>query len=302
MSAMEDHLLVKAWVTGNDHLQYDQLAEGVVAILMTHSNLSANHLDIRLDLHMTIADVKEKFRKHIGTHVDHQRLILKNDGNNICEMSDNRKMLGFYSVKSGMEINIIDTDPFSLSRGGGLTDTSLVQKYRMDDATYDKKSGTMRDYIRKKRADDPNFKLKPMSTPASAAAAAGAPHSMVAGFDKQPAPGAESVVHITVGGRCEVEPGARRGVIKFVGEINQIAAGGHWVGIQFDEPVGSNDGCAKGVKIFECPTGFGSFVRGKNVKCGEQYPERDLFADEDEEDDADAQPATTAAADEEDEI
>ena len=35
-------------------LQYSQLPDGIVAILMTHSNLPAKHLDIRLDLHSTV--------------------------------------------------------------------------------------------------------------------------------------------------------------------------------------------------------------------------------------------------------
>ena len=151
-----DRLLVRDYITAQDHLQYSQLPDGVVAILLTHSNLTAEHLDIRLDLHLTIMEVKEKFRTHIGTHIDHQRLILKDQGRLICEMPDNNKMLGFYSVTSGMEIHVIDTDPFSLSRGGGLTDTSLVEKYRMSDEDYDKKSGTMRDFIRKKREANPN--------------------------------------------------------------------------------------------------------------------------------------------------
>ena len=64
-----DHLLVRDYVTALDHLQYTQLPDGVVAILLTHSNLSANHVDIRLDLHSTIADTKEKFRKHIGKYI-----------------------------------------------------------------------------------------------------------------------------------------------------------------------------------------------------------------------------------------
>lgn len=161
MAQRSDRLLVRDYITAQDHLQYSQLPEGTVAILLTHSNLSAEHLDIRLDLHLTISDVKEKFRKHIGTHVDHQRLLLKDQGRLICEMLDNNKMLGFYSVTSGMEIHVIDTDPFSLSRGGGLTDTTLVEKYRMSDEVYDKKSGTMRDFIRKKREANPNFKLAP---------------------------------------------------------------------------------------------------------------------------------------------
>ena len=110
-------MMVKNYVTAMDHMQYAQLPDGVVAITMTHSNLAAKHLDIRLDLHTTIAVVKEKFRTHIGTHVDHQRLVLKDQGRTICEMSDNSRMLGFYSVASGMEIHVVDTDPFSLSRG-----------------------------------------------------------------------------------------------------------------------------------------------------------------------------------------
>lgn len=37
-----------------------------------------------------------------------------------------------------------DDDPFSLSRGGGLEDTSLVDKYRMTDEAYDNRKGTLR--------------------------------------------------------------------------------------------------------------------------------------------------------------
>ncbi len=34
------------------------------------------------------------------------------------------------------------------------------------------------------------------------------------------------------------------GVVKFVGNVNETS--GSWVGVQFDEPVGSNDGSVKG--------------------------------------------------------
>jgi hypothetical protein len=74
-------------------------------------------LQIRFDLHTTIEDVKEKLRTHIGTPVQYQRLILKHNGTVITELYDNTKMLGYYSVESGMEIHIIDTDPYSLSKG-----------------------------------------------------------------------------------------------------------------------------------------------------------------------------------------
>jgi tubulin-folding cofactor B len=165
-----------------------------------------------------ILGVKERLHKHVGTPAEHQRLILKRSGSPIAELSDNTRMLGFYSPLSGDEIHIIDTDPFSLSRGGGLTDVSLVQKYRMTDEEYEKRSGTMRDYIKKQREQNPNFKLKAKG----AAAASRAPSEPEADC------GPGTVEGIAVGQRCEVMPGARRGVVCYVGEIAGLKAG-YWV-------------------------------------------------------------------------
>ena len=138
----------------------------------------------------------------------------------ICEMNDNSRMLGFYSVASGMEIHVLDTDPFSLSRGGGLTDTSLVEKYRMSDDAYDQRKGTMREFIKQQREKDPNYKLKPKAGPGVPVAGHGEPAA--------PPPGIESVATIAVGQRCEVMPGARRGVVMFVGELEGLKPG-YWV-------------------------------------------------------------------------
>lgn len=191
-------------------------------------------------------------------------------------------MLGFYSVTSGMEIHIIDTDPYSLSRGGGLTDTTLIEKYRMTDEEYDKKTGTMRDFIRKKREQDPNYKLKPKKTTIIT--------TQQGGDNNQEGtlpPGIESVEGILIGDRCQINPGKRRGVVKFIGEVAGLKSG-YWVGVHFDEPVGINDGSVKGEKIFESLPSHGSFVRGMNVATG-NYPERDLLASDDEDDEGEAE-------------
>jgi len=42
-------------------------------------------------------------------------------------MNDDSKQMGDYSVESGMEIHVIDNDPHSLSRNGGLEDVSQVR-------------------------------------------------------------------------------------------------------------------------------------------------------------------------------
>jgi tubulin-folding cofactor B len=160
----------------------------------------------------------------VGTPAEHQRLVLKRNGTPIAELSDNSRMLGFYSPLSGDEIHIIDTDPFSLSRGGGLTDVSLVQKYRMTDEEYERRSGTMREYIKKQRELDPNFKLKPKGAAAPRAASS----------EPEADCGPDSVAGIAVGQRCEVMPGARRGVVCYVGEIDGLKAG-YWVSYEVKE-------------------------------------------------------------------
>jgi hypothetical protein len=53
--------------------------------------------------------------------------------------------------------------------------------------------------------------------------------------------------------------------------------------LQYDEPVGKNDGTMRGKRYFECPPGYGAFVRPNLVKTGDYPPfDEDLFSDEDE--------------------
>jgi hypothetical protein len=53
-----DRELVRDYITAADHMQYSQLPSDVVAILLTHSNLSASHPDIRINLHTTVSAVQ----------------------------------------------------------------------------------------------------------------------------------------------------------------------------------------------------------------------------------------------------
>lgn len=87
---------------------------------------------------------------------------------------------------------------------------------------------------------------------------------------------------IEAGKRCRVggAEGDRRGVVKFVGEIDGMGGGGVWIGVEYDEPVGKNDGHFNGQKIFDCRgKNFGGFVRASRVEIGD-YPEKGLEDDE----------------------
>ena len=86
---------------------------------------------------------------------------------------------------------------------------------------------------------------------------------------------------IKPGSRCSVDPGDRRGEVKFVGRVEGLPLG-FWVGVAYDEPLGKNDGSHKGKKYFEAEPGYGGFVRPDKVKVGD-YPVIDEFASDNEE-------------------
>ena len=266
------------FITERDAERYDTMAQGTVMVTCSHSNLKQKHVDLRWDMHTSILDVKIRLTKHCGTPASDMRLILRDDGRDICSMDDDDRPIGFYGVQNGNVIHIIDTNPYSLSAGGGLEDTNLVKKYEMSDEEYSKRKNTLRAYKREQLKKDPNFKFDfqpagkkdaKMETKSDAASE----------FD------AASCAHIEVGMRCEAAPGARRGEVLFCGDTKGLLPPGYWCGIKFDEPVGKSNGTIKGVQIFDCPMKYGGFVRSTNIRVGD-YPEKDLF-DSDEEDDSD---------------
>ena len=57
-----------------------------------------------------------------------------------------------------------------------------------------------------------------------------------------------SLLALKVGDRCQVEPGEKRGVVKFVGQAETLGPG-FWVGVQYDEPLGKHDGMYVNFKL-----------------------------------------------------
>lgn len=76
---------------------------------------------------------------------------------------------------------------------------------------------------------------------------------------------------VELGSRCEVNPGGRRGEVKFIGKVDGLQPG-WWVGVHLDDPASGSsvqNGIVKGVTYFECPDKYGTFVRPANVTCGD---------------------------------
>lgn len=87
----------------------------------------------------------------------------------------------------------------------------------------------------------------------------------------------EEARELEVGDLIEVrgnEPGApaRRGRVRYIGTTE--FADGIWVGIEFEGPVGMNDGMVEGKRYFTCPPKRGSFLRpDKLVFLDEEFEE-----------------------------
>jgi tubulin-specific chaperone B len=237
----------------------------MVQIDVTHSNLKQYCMELRLDLHTKIGDVKRKLYTHSGTALPYMTLVLKEsgpDGAVIRTMDDDDKPLGYYGVRNGNVIHVVDNDPMSLSRGGGLDDVSQVQKYRMTDEDYDKREKTLRAFKKKQLELDPGFKFLPENRRPPP-------------VDPTPYLVEECVAGISPGLRCKLNPGGRRGTVRWVGSGVASLAPGFWVGVQLDEPVGLGNGSRGGVAYFECGDMYGSFVRPDKLDCGDFPPEFD---------------------------
>ena len=304
----EDLLAVRLFVTGKDEVQYNHLHASTLLLDLTHSNLVQQHIEIRFDMHDTVYDLRHIIHRKTGTPPCFQHLQIKSAGLVIGEIPQDTNdtfKLGYYSLQHGMTIHCMDLDPYSSSKGGQYEDTTLIEKYSMTDTDYDKRQGTLRDWERKKKLDDPTFTLakhaKEHREWVEARRQGRMGLELPKGFEYdevgevvriekyvQPvnvttqlspdAPGSESVEGILVNMRCEVQPGGRRGHVAYVGDVPEFT--GWWVGIVFDEPVGKTDGCTpKGIRYFEAIPGYGGFVRGKNCKIGD-FPERDIMDDD----------------------
>jgi tubulin-folding cofactor B len=252
-------------------------SDDLVRITVSHSNLKAKFIELRFDKHMLIEDVYVKCCHNCGGGSADTVMLQLFDpiGNFVAQMDDMQKPFGFYGPENGYGIHVQDSDPNSLSAGGWLEDVSLVKKYEMSDEDYDKREGTVRKWMQSKKAADPTWTLE---------------KEMMRRRDptwEPPAPKPENYQQdeaglVEMGSRCEVNPGGRRGEVKFVGKVEGLQPG-WWAGIQLDDPASGSsvkNGVVKGVTYFECPEPYGTFVRPANVVCGDFPNELDELENE----------------------
>ncbi|KAF9292956.1 hypothetical protein BGZ74_011904 [Mortierella antarctica] len=236
-----------------------------MSILNVYVTSENNSTELRLSKALTIDSVKIKLEPITGISPSFQQLELYHDKTFVTSLEGHPQetMLGKFPIEDYWTINVVDTNPSRVK--GQYNDVSLVEKFELAEEEYEKRTDSVLAF--KRRNNLGRFNDAASDTSASSA---------------QNKTYEEAAKSIKLGDRCEVDVGGvslkRRGTVCFIG-LTEFQSG-IWVGVQYDEPLGKNDGSMQGVRYFTCPPKYGSFVRPDKVQTGD-FPEEDLFSDED---------------------
>ncbi|ODM93727.1 Tubulin-folding cofactor B [Orchesella cincta] len=221
-----------------------------LAVTVT-SNLSSLETDRRFPSDVTVGNLKGKLELMTGASMNTMKLELKDkDDQLIYELTDDNLTLSQVHVKSGMKIHVID------SSDNIFDEDNPDAAFKYDEEDYHQRDESMRKFLMKNKLgkfDEEKAKKKLEE-------------------EEKEVKLSES---IKASDRCEVKVPAnpvRRGEVKYVGKVHFKE--GIWVGIQYDEPLGKNDGTVEGKRYFECKPKYGGFVRPSNVTVGD-FPEVD---------------------------
>ncbi|TRY61717.1 hypothetical protein TCAL_03672 [Tigriopus californicus] len=244
-------------------MAYQVVTESLVNVFIS-SNCTSFTSEKKFAKDLTIADLKSKLELITGaSSISMSITVFDSKDNKVCDLDDNAALLGSYHVDTGMRLHVVDT---SKTRDE-FENLANVEKFEMSKEEYAKRDDTVQSFLKRNRLGKYNEEeLKKMEDE----------KSKLEAEEKQMAEA------MKVDDRCEVKaPGAmtRRGTVRFVGQVHFKT--GYWVGVQYDEPLGKNDGSVDGKRYFKCPEKYGGFVKVAYVTVGD-FPEEDLDVSEDE--------------------
>lgn len=224
-------------------------------------NSQLTNSERRVSPSWSVQYLKEKLETITGIPPFYQQVLIYNtDSVEPVDASgvSGDALVSSLGVKQGARVQVNDTRPDSelldLVDDGKSSDVY----YEMKDEEYDKVSNSVRQW----KKDNQLGRFNP---------------EFVARQQELKQQNLSKSSQLTVGSRFRTvnDPqGERRGVIRYVGPVREIDAGaGVWCGVQFDEPVGKNNGSIKGVEYFRCKDRYGGFLKPLQIEQGD-FPEQ----------------------------
>jgi len=243
--------------------QFTVVTADMVNVFIT-SNITMMRSEKRFAKNVTIGELKNKLEMITGASSAGMKIkVFNKDDKEVCSLSDDSKMLGFYPVDNGHRLEVTDNSKVA----GEFENTAAVDKFELTKEDYSKRRDTVQAYLKKNKMG--KYNAEEMA-------------ALAAEKVKQEEEEKKLIDDggIVEGARCQVTvPGSskRKGTIKFVGNVHFQP--GWWVGVQYDEPYGKNDGSVGDHRYFTCQNKYGGFVKPASVEAGD-FPEDDLdFSD-----------------------
>ncbi|XP_023945076.2 tubulin-folding cofactor B [Bicyclus anynana] len=235
------------------------ITQDFVNVLITKSDKDDTPpVERRFKKDITVQEFKTKLELVTGGSAASMKLKVYDAKNNyVCDIDNDAALLGSYPIDDGMRIHVIDN--FALVKDFESSDAA--ERFRLSEEEYGKKDDTLRSFLQRNKLGKYNEeemnKLKEQQ-------------------QKELEDEAKLAEAVLVGARCEVRvpaQGARRATVRYNGPLE--GARGLWIGVQYDEPRGKNDGSVNGKRYFTCPPKYGGFVKPMYVTVGD-FPEEEL--------------------------
>lgn len=222
----------------------------------------------------TIQELKSKLEPVTGIPALSQSLrTLSIDGSAWINLTPEDAQVGDarWGLTKNSEIQVVDLRPPGIREN--FSDVSGVEKYVMPEEQYEKLDDSVLAWKKKQKLGrfDPDAKSL----------------EQLVEERKEKDQGEIQSKGITVGARCRINGSdERRGVVRYVGEIAGLGGdrekGCVWIGVEFDEPVGRNDGSVEveigrgqekeKKKVFDTRgKNYGGLVRPEKVEIGEEF-------------------------------
>ncbi|CAK1555291.1 unnamed protein product [Leptosia nina] len=218
-------------------------------------NEGAASIERRFNKSITVLEFKTKLELVTGGSAGTMKLkVYDNKNNFICDVDDDAALLGSYPIDDGMRIHVIDK--FALIKDFDESDSA--ERFKLSEEEYEKKSDTLRSFLQRNKLGKYNEEEM---------------QKMKEQQQKELEDEAKLAEAVLVGARCEVRVPSqptRRATVRYNGPLE--GAKGLWIGVQYDEPRGKNDGSVSGKRYFTCPPKYGGFVKPVYVTVG-NFPE-----------------------------
>jgi tubulin-specific chaperone B len=226
----------------------------------------------------TVSQLKSKLEPITGIPPSSQKLTVygsaanaagsTNAGNSqLVDDDDLDRLIGTYNLVPYGRIHVEDTrPPGSLV---DLYDTSKVEKYVMPQSEYENRQDSVLHWKKVNKLG----RFDPQASDSRA-------------LEHLSEESRELIRsrNISIGARCKIDSQniERLATVRYIGlvpEIKVMIPNQTWVGLEYDEPVGKNDGSIDGKRYFEVSPNHGSFVKPELVEVGD-FPEESYEDDE----------------------